>query len=68
MLVSSEYAEERLQGVAAVVWELRLAVGELRGSNRMWTARSSALIGEIEDCCHRLSDLSNANGYANDAA
>jgi hypothetical protein len=60
--VSAKFAEERLQGVRAVVWELRLAVGELRGSNRMWTAKSSALIAEIEEHCHRLADLANAPG------
>lgn len=60
-----EYAEVRLQGVAAVVWELRLAVGALRGSNRQWTARSSVLIGEIEECSRRLTELASAtDGFA----
>ena len=58
--MSRELAEERLQGVAAVVWELRLAVGALRGSNRMWTAESARLVGEIEEHCERLSDLATA--------
>lgn len=55
--MSAELAVERLQGVRAVVSQFGWAVSELRGSSRLWTAKTGQLIGELEDCWWQLSAL-----------